>query len=118
MWPNAREELRRDLALLPSVHARLDGAWDGRISMSDASPCGFRIVDGDWYPLQVAAAGPMRERLRFRAPLAREAGPRERALERMVACLGQGEAVALGAEAGFVELPASLVMDTQWEVVA
>lgn len=67
---------------------------------------------------EVAAAGRMRERLRFRGPLSQEVGPRERALGQVVAALRPEEAVALGAEAGFVELSAHLMMSTPWEVAA
>ena len=81
LWPCVRRELRWARALLPLVVARGRARWAGQVTAIDASPWGFGVVESDADPATVASVGRLRERSRFRGPLAAAGNPRMRALK-------------------------------------
>jgi hypothetical protein len=68
------------MALLPLAVARCDLDWSPTVSAIDACLSGFGMTDAVASAADCGAIGTLRERSRFRGPLAARGGPRSRAL--------------------------------------
>ena len=66
----------------------------------------------------VRSTGRLREKARFKGPLATEGGARERALELTWRQIDRNEIRAAGKESAFVEVPSELLAKSDWRVVA
>ena len=98
LWPSVKAELRWVLALLPLAAAALDAPWCETVTAVDASEAGFGVCEASWGHEQAGEVGALRERSRFRGPLAPSAAPRERALEVELRTLSDEKGTRGGAE--------------------
>jgi hypothetical protein len=65
LWPAVRRELRWASSLLPLLRRDLGAAWSDTVCVSDASPWGRGVVEGERAVPLIAAAGRVSERWRF-----------------------------------------------------
>ena len=112
-----RRELANVLALMPMIRANLTLEWSEEVVAVDASPWGFGVVEGRWSRDQVAGTGRLRERARFRGPLATTEAPRQRALEKEIAATSDAASIFLGRSVGFEEVPLARLRETPWRVI-
>ena len=75
LWPSVLKEFKRILSLLPVVVADTTLPWHATVTAVDASPSGFGAVETEWLPEEVRSVGALRERARFRGPLASTSRP-------------------------------------------
>ena len=92
-------------------------AWAKKVWARDTSLFRCGVVEASWVISAVTSVGRVRERLRFKTLCPEDGAPRERALELLLDRAGDGLGNQLGRQCGFLEVPASLLLQSQWRVV-
>lgn len=115
LWPSAREEVRRFVGALVLARTDWDLQWSPHVTATDASLFGFGICSATWPRQEVAKAGRVPERSRFKAALpgekpgARESFFAANAEHFDLAALDLPDAATLREDPDFPELDARLL---------
>ena len=66
LWPSVRDELRAFAGLMVFLESEWTRGWNTLVTSSDASERGFGVCTSRWTSMQVASAGRVVEKSRFR----------------------------------------------------